>query len=393
MTTIIGSSASTLSGMIRQRDVSTIEVVQAHLDQIAAVNAPLNAVVQLAEERALQEAQAADRVLAQGRTLGPLHGVPVTIKDSLDTAGIISTWSTEGRRHFVPDQDAPVVSRLRRAGAIVMGKTNTPELTLGGEMDSPIYGKTNNPYDHALSPAGSSGGAAAIIAAGGSPLDLGSDTGGSIREPAHVCGIAGIKPTFGRVPRSGHAIPYGMGLSDRLTQIGPMARSVDDLYMALALIAGPDWEDPTVVPHPLGDPAAVDLESLRVAVYTDGGLYPPTDEIAETVKAAAQALEDAGAIVEMAAPPVLGRTPELFSWLCQHDGGAGIRRQLERAGTQSPGPHIAYLLEEYAPEKTPSSHVILAEVDQFCSEMLQFIEGYDLILCPPDAYPALCQCR
>jgi amidase len=389
MTAIIGRSASALAGIIRRRDVSIVEVVQAHLEQIARVNSPLNAVVQLAEERALQEAQAADRVLAQGRTLGPLHGVPVTIKDSLDTAGIISTWSTEGRRHFVPEQDAPVVARLRRAGAIILGKTNTPELTLGGEMDSPIYGQTFNPYDHTLSPAGSSGGAAAIIAAGGSPLDLGSDTGGSIREPAHVCGITGIKPTFGRVPRSGHAIPYGMGLSDRLTQVGPMARRVEDLHMALELISGPDWEDPTVVPQPLGDPAEVTLDTLRVAVYTESGLYPPTPEIADAVKAAAGALEDAGAIVEEAAPSVLHRTSELFGWITQNDGGAGIRRQLERAGTEQPGKHIAYLLEEYALEKTPDANTILAEVDQYCSEMLQFMEGYDLIVCPPDAYPAL----
>ena len=180
-----------------------MEVVEIHLNRIREVNPVIKAVVQLVEERAMEEARTEDAELSVGRVIGPLHGVPVTITDSLDTAGIISTGGTEGRRHFVPDEDATVVARLRAAGAVLTGKTNTPELTLGWAAENPIYERTSNPYDLSRTPSGSSGGAAAIIAAGGSPLDLGSDTGGSIREPSHICGITGIKPTTGRTPRTG----------------------------------------------------------------------------------------------------------------------------------------------------------------------------------------------
>ena len=187
--------------------------------------------VQLAAQRAQTEAQAADAQLARGEARGPLHGVPITIKDSLDTAGIVSTGGTTGRREFIPDHDATVVRRLRAAGAIILGKTNTPELTLSFETGNEVYGRTNNPFDVARTSGGSSGGAAAIIATGGSPLDIGSDTGGSIRVPAHCCGITGLRPTSGRVPRTGHIVPYGLGSLDAsgrdLRSDFPAARPAD----------------------------------------------------------------------------------------------------------------------------------------------------------------------
>jgi len=175
---IIDASATALARAIRAKDVSSAEVVHAYLERIEAVNPSLNAVVQLRAEAARVEAQAADAALARGQIMGPLHGVPMTIKDSLDTAGVITTGGTTGRASFVPSQDATVVARLRQAGAILLGKTNTPELTPWGETDNLVYGRTNNPYDLTRTPGGSSGGAAAIIAAGGSPLDIGSDTRG-----------------------------------------------------------------------------------------------------------------------------------------------------------------------------------------------------------------------
>ena len=229
MDDVIYASATDLARAIRAKAISSAEVVQVYLQRIEAVNPHLNAVVQLRPEAALAEARAADAALARRQVLGPLHGVPMTIKDSLDTAGIITTGGTTGRASFVPAQDATVVARLRQAGAILLGKTNTPELTLWGETDNLVYGRTNNPFDLTRTPGGSSGGAAAIIAAGGSPLDIGSDTRGSIRLPAHFNGIAGIKPTSGRVPRTGHIVPWGLGAVDALTQLGPLARSVEDL--------------------------------------------------------------------------------------------------------------------------------------------------------------------
>src|SRR5262245_36081292 len=211
------SSASALAEAIRSKEVSSLEVVKAFLARIAEVNPKLNAVFQIQTEKAMAQAREADAALARGEVKGPLHGVPMTIKDSFDTAGVISTAGTKGRSQYVPTEDATVVARLKAAGAILLGKTNTPELTLAWETDNLVYGRTNNPYDLSRTPGGSSGGAAALIAAGGTPFDIGTDTGGSIRLPSHFCGIAGIRPTSGRVPRTGHIISYLAGSIDSLT--------------------------------------------------------------------------------------------------------------------------------------------------------------------------------
>lgn len=289
MDNLIYASAAALARAIRNKEVSSEEVVNAHLQRIEAVNPRLNAVVQVVAEQARTQAHEADAALARGTVYGPLHGVPMTIKDNLNTTGVISTGGTTGRATFVPTHDATAVARLRTAGAILLGKTNTPELTLAYETDNLIYGRTNNPYDVSRTCGGSSGGAAAIIAAGGSPFDIGSDTGGSIRVPSHCCGTAGIRPTSGRVPRTGHILPPA-GALDALTQLGPMARRVEDLSLILPIIAGMDWRDPAIVPMPLGAPQQVDLKTLRVAMHTDNGIVSPTRETVETVQAAAAAL-------------------------------------------------------------------------------------------------------
>ena len=277
-----------LAASLGRGEISSEAVVRAFLDRIEAVNPRLNAVVQLRAEGALEEARAADRVPAEKR--GALHGVPMTIKDSLDTAGLVTTGGTKGRAAFVPAEDATVVRRVRAAGAIVLGKTNTPDLTLSYETSNLVYGRTNNPFDVSRTSGGSSGGAAAIVAAGGSPVEIGSDTGGSIRLPAHCCGIAGIKPTAGRVPRTGHIINYE-GASQFLTHIGPLARHVDDLALVLGIIAGPDGVDPHVMPVPLGDPSVVRLPGLRVGYYSR---LPPLDSTAESTAAAVSAVESRG---------------------------------------------------------------------------------------------------
>ena len=239
-------SATWLATAIRERQVSSLEAVDACLARIEAVNPHINAVVRLAAD-ARDRARAADATLARGDATGPLHGVPFTIKDSMDTAGVVTTAGTVGWRDRVPDRDATVVARLRAAGGILVGKTNTPEFTWANETDNDVYGRTSNPYDLDRSPGGSSGGSASIVAAGGSPFDVGSDSGNSIRQPAHLCGVAGIKPTSGRVPRTGHW-PGPGGLFESFTQLGPIARRVEDLALVLPLIAGPDGEDPHVVP-------------------------------------------------------------------------------------------------------------------------------------------------
>ncbi len=382
------ASAAAIAQAIRAQQVSVKDVVEAHLERIEAVNPALNAVVKLAAERALDEARAADQAVLNGKTLGPLHGVPMTIKDSLDTEGVVSTGGTKGREAHVPQEDATVVARLRAAGAILLGKTNTPELTLAGETNNLIYGQTNNPYDLSRTPGGSSGGAGAIIAAGGSPLDIGSDTGGSIRLPSHFCGIAGIKPTSGRVPRTGHVVPFGLGAVDALTQNGPMARFVEDLALTLPIIAGVDWRDPAIVPMPLGDPQAVNLQGLRVAMHTDNGIKTPTPETIAAVQAAANALSNAGISITEQRPDALSRAADLANHLSGADGRAWTRRLLGKSSTSELHPWLSRRMEEAQPVDVGDFTALLEDVDAYRSDMLTFLQDYDVILCPVCAFPA-----
>jgi amidase len=387
---LIYASATALAKAIRTKEVSSVEVIGAHLRRIEAVNPKLNAIVQLTAERARVEAQAADAALARGATIGPLHGVPVTIKDNIETTGVICTVGTKGRTTFVPAQDATVVTRLRAAGAIVLGKTNLPEWGLAFESDNLVYGRTNNPYDLSRTPGGSSGGEAAIIAAGGSPLGLGNDAGGSIRQPAHCCGIAGIKPTTGRVPRTGTP-PGPGGALLTLWQHGPMARFVEDLSLTLSLIAGIDWHDPGIIPMPLGDPKSIDLKGLRVAFYTDNGIVSPTSETITVVKDAANVLSTAGLAVEEARPNGIGQSYEFMFPLLGADGGTGIQMLLQMAGTTEVHPLMQGFLERLRPHamSTAEFGALLFRWDMFRSAMLGFLEKYDVIICPVAAYPAL----
>ena len=389
MSDFIYSSAKSIAESIRSKEVSAVEVVEAHLTRIDEVNDKLNAVVHLCAERALDEARDADAALARGESKGPLHGVPLTLKDSLDTEGVVTTGGTWGRRDFVPDRDSTVAARLRAAGAILLGKTNTPELTLAGETDNLVYGRTNNPYGLDRTTGGSSGGAGAIVASGGSPLDMGSDTGGSVRLPAHFNGIAGIKPNSGRVPRTGHIVPYGMGATDAYTQNGPMARYVEDLVLALPIISGPDWEDPGIVPMPLGDPADVDLGALRIAFYTDvEGFKTPTQETKDAVYAAIKVVSDVVASVDEDVPEPISGVPDLTGKIGGGDGRAWVRRLLDKAGTTEVSPFLQRSLDQDETISTDEFTKSLEDLDQYRSDMLGFIQSYDAIVCPTAAIPA-----
>ncbi len=387
---IIYASAKTLAKAIQHKEVSSEEVVRTYLERIEEVNPSLNAVVQLTAEMALAQARAADKRLHQGELIGPLHGVPMTIKDSIETEGVICTGGTRGRANFIPSRDATVVARLRSAGAILLGKTNLPELSLAYETDNLIYGRTNNPYDLSRTPGGSSGGEAAIIAVGGSPFGLGADMAGSIRIPAHFCGIAGIKPTTNLVPRTGHFPPLG-GILRPLWQIGPMARFVEDLILILPIIAGVDWCDPAIVPMPWKDPETVNLKDLRIAFHTYNGITPPTSETIEVVTRVAKTLSQEVLVVDEVRPPGIEETNEIRASLMGIDGGAGIQTLLQRVGTKEVHP----LLEcrqtraRSKPLTGESVVAILERWDHFRSTLLSFLQKYDIILCPVNPYPAL----
>jgi amidase len=377
------SSVRALAEAIRDGRVSSLDVVDALLARIEAVNPALNAVVQLRADQARADARAADEAVARGDTLGPLHGVPMTIKDSLDTAGVITTGGSLGRAHFVPERDATVVRRVKEAGAILLGKTNTPELTLSYETDNLVYGRTNNPWNVERTSGGSSGGAAAIVACGGTAFEIGSDYGGSIRLPAHFNGICGVKPTHGRVPRTGHIFPFG-GTHDSYQQLGPFGRYVDDLVLLLPILAGPDNIDPAIVPMPLGDPAAVDLPSLRIGFHADNGISTPTDEIQAVVRAAADALADVGARVDESRPDGIEETFEVGFGVFSADGGAAVRRLLAAAGTTEPsisfdGPALDAV----------ELDAMLARWYDVRSRMHAYLDDHDAIVCPVNAGPAV----
>ena len=391
MSDIIYASAKSMARAIQDKEVSAAELVDAHLARIEEVNPALNAVVQLAADRARAEAAEADAAIARGESKGALHGVPFTLKDSIDTEGIITTGGTLGRKDYVPDVDATVAARLRAAGAILLGKSNTPELTLAAETDNLVYGRTNNPFNVERTTGGSSGGAGAIVSTGGAAFDIGSDTGGSVRYPAHFCGIAGLKPNSGRVPRTGHIISHSMGAVDSLTQNGPMARYVEDLALLLPIISGPDWNDPAIVPMPLGDPADVDISGLRVCFYTDNGIRTPTAETVAAVRAAVDALADAGCAITEDVPSVIAENPDISNMLSGGDGRAWTKRQLDKWGTTEVFPYLERRIakaSEY--EKSVGDFTaVLEHVDGFRSAMLGFMENYDVIVCPVAAFAAL----
>jgi amidase len=383
-TELIFMSATKLAQSIRDKKTTSFEVVRAHLAQIEKVNPKLNAVVQLCAERALAEARESDALLAKGQVKGPLHGVPMTIKDSFDTAGVISTGGTLGRRDFVPSKDATVVARLRAAGAILMGKTNTPEFTLSSKPTNLIYGLTKNPYNLNRQPGGSSGGAAAIVASGGSPFEIGSDFGGSIRYPAHACGITGIKPTTGRVPRTGHIVDYG-GFFDAYQQVGPLARRVEDLVTILPIIAGPDYVDAAIAPMPLADPLTANVRDLRIAFYTNNGVEEATAEIQQTVRTCANLMSEAGARLTEARPPMMKDASDLRLKLAAADGRAWVKRLVRRAGTRQTSPELRL---DGEPIKASEFTKLAEDLDEWRTAMLTFMENYDVILCPAHHSPA-----
>ena len=393
---LIFMSATKLAQQIRAKKISAVEAVEAFIARQLDINDEMNAVVMNCYARARKEAKALDDKAARGEWVGALHGVPMTIKDSLDAEGVISTGATYGRQQYIPTKDATVVARVRKAGAILLGKTNTPEFTLGGlagisTASNLLYGSSHNPYDLTRSTSGSSGGAGAIVAAGGAAFDIGSDWGGSIRGPAHNNGIAGIKPTSVRVPRTGHIVDYG-GIFDLWQQLGPLCRRVEDLNLITPIISGPDFHDASCAPVPWADPNAVDLKKLKVAFITDNGAVgrnATDDDTKKTVRDAAKWLEGAVLGVKEDAPQsILEDLADARGKLSRGDGGAFYERLAKRWGTQNISPQRKAAIAAAKP-LTSAEMVEAWEKQDLCkARMLNWMKSYDVFLCPVANKPA-----
>jgi amidase len=295
-------SAGDLAAAIRSKQTSSQEVIEAHLRRIEAVNPSINAVTVVLGEQALDAAKAADRAVAGGTALPPFHGVPFTIKDNLDLAGTPTTLGLKALAGAYPRLDAPVVERMRAAGAIPIGRTNLPDFTISWHTDSELWGATVNPWDRSRTPGASSGGEAAALTTGMTPLGLGNDMLGSLRWPAQCCGIGALKPTLGRIPHATTLEPVDMPIGQQLAGVnGPMARRVADLRAALEVLAGPSWRDPWSVPAPLRGPEPA--KPVRVALVVDPAGQGTANQVQDGIRKAARALEDAGYVVEEVEPP------------------------------------------------------------------------------------------
>jgi amidase len=304
MKSVIYTTAHQLAVAIRRREISAADVVGQHLDRIHYHNPRLNAVVTLDAESARRRAREADEALARGEIWGPRHGVPFTLKDCLATAGMRTTAGHAPLANYVPTEDSTAAARLRAAGAILLGKTNVPPLAMSLQTDNPIFGRTNNPWNPACTTGGSSGGAAAAVAAGLAAFDVGSDMSGSIRIPAHYCGVFGFKPTANRLPLTGHIPPApGMPWPDRqMCVIGPLARCVEDLELVTAVLAGPDGRDIEVPPVPWNERPVHELARLRIAYLPLFPHVPTSRAVRAAVERVAGQLAAAGVHLEQREP-------------------------------------------------------------------------------------------
>ncbi|MGI9610388.1 MAG: amidase [Acidimicrobiia bacterium] len=340
-TSIIGLSASALAERIRAGELSAAEVTNAHIRRIEEVNPRLNAVVIPLFDEARAQASGADEALRRGEEIGPLHGVPVTIKEQYRVAGTQTTLGATKQIGNVYDDQGPLVTKLRTAGAIVLGKTNIIQTLAGWESDNPVYGRSSNPWNLDRSPGGSSGGEAAIVAAGGSALGLAGDFGGSTRLPAHFCGVHGFKPTSGRLSNEDFASGLlGNGQEVFIPQPGPIARTMADLRLAMALFAETSMQATSdlVPPVPWADPAGIRIAGLRIGMYTDNGYFPVSPAVRRAVEDAADALRALGATVEQVSPPNPEEGVRLFLRAVSAGGGTDYFRLL---GNEKPIPQVA----------------------------------------------------
>ncbi|MGB8540281.1 MAG: amidase [Candidatus Acidiferrales bacterium] len=392
MDDIVYLSLTEMAESIRAKKISSVEVIDAHLSRIGEVNSELNAFVTIDGERARAQAKSAEATLgsaSKSNSIGALHGVPVSIKSSIDVAGLRSECGSVLRKGFAPSEDAPLVARLRAAGAIILGNTNVPEFLMAYETDNLLYGRTNNPWDLSRTPGGSSGGEAAAIAAGCSAGGVGSDGGGSIRIPAHYSGICGLKPTPGRIPSTGH-YPASAGPFAQLGVVGPMARRISDVQKLFEAMAGPDPGDPAAAPVSLKCWSDREIRALGVGYFVDDEVTPVTPETAAAVRTAVDALRAEGFNVTEWRPQNLDRIWQLWWNLFGRAGQMSFSPAIEgREAELSP---IFRAFRAMVAEASPLTaqdllNTLLAR-DVLRGKLLEKMQEFPILLCPVCAIPA-----
>ena len=376
-TDLVKETLRTMAAMIQRREVSPLEVAQAHLERIARLNPELNAIVTIAPD-VLDRAKAAEAAVMRGDDVGPLHGVPLTIKDTIETAGLRTTSGSVIRQDYIPSMDAPAVARLKAAGAIILGKTNASEMAMDYTADNPVFNRTNHPLNPSLTPGGSSGGEAVAISTFMSAGGLGSDLAGSVRIPAHFCGICALKPTTGRIPGE-LQFPPSIGPYSLGAVIGPLARTAGDLRLLFGALSKDPFER-----------QSQELRGLRVAWYTDDGVAPVTDETARAVATAARALGEAGLNVEEQRPPHVERGNEL--WLKVFSRASVVQlRNIYQGREREGGSFVSWRLGTADKTPAPTLDEYIAgwmERDRLREELVRWMETTPLIIAPVGSTPA-----
>ncbi len=385
------STIAEVTAAVKARKLSPVELVETTLARIEKLEPKLTAFMHLDAAGARKQARAAEEAVARGAVLGSLHGVPMTIKCNIDVAGLACPAGSPLRADYVPSEDAPLVARLRAAGAIILGNTNTPEFLMAWESNNQIRGGTSNPWNLAHSAGGSSGGEAAAISSGCSFGGIGSDGGGSIRVPAHFCGICGLKPTPGRVPSTGH-YPPGAGALSWLGVVGPMARTIADVRAMFEVVAGPDAGDALSAPVPIADIAAVNrrLKQIRIGLLETDALGKATPETEAAVQRAAKILEGAGFPVEPFRLDGLDRVIDCW-WFFFGPVVAHLFTETIKGHETTISPIFKEYMAAALPQKPLSGDAILAartERDNLRTEILQQTRDVDILLSPVSTEPA-----
>ncbi len=386
-------SAREIAAQIRRKEVSPVEVARTHLDRIERLNPKLNAFVDCKPEAVLAQARDAEKAILRGDELGPLHGVPVSIKSSIDVAGHRCEAGTRLRAGYIAAEDAPLVARLRAAGAVILGVTNAPELLMAWETDNLLYGRTNNPWDLTRTAGGSSGGEAAAIAAGLSAGGVGSDGGGSIREPAHFCGICGLKPTPGRIPSTGH-FPKSGGPFALIGVVGPMARTIEDVRTLFEVMAGWDDGDPCAAPVEVREIDETVVRPVNIGFFEDDGRTPVTEETREAVHSAL-ILMTCGFHVDAFRPEGLEEARQRWWEFFGTAGGMILGPMIREAMLRGHESELSPMLREFmgwtnaAPAHTGES-LLAAWLgrDEVREKILRQMRKYPVLICPTAAIPA-----